>query len=161
MLLIQGEDPSVLLNGICTLLVTHCFLLSEPGRELRAILSGVAFLLAEETLHIRRGCCSFFVACLCSFLCFFFALVFALLFTLAFAFVLTFAFHERVDFHWRGVVPVRYAPLSVRLMRRFPLTFVSFTSLQPRRVQTNMPPPFWILWAVCQYCCFNRVLKRV
>ena len=123
MLLIQGEDPSVLLNGICTLLVTHCFLLSEPGRELRAILSGVAFLLAEETLHIRRGCCSFFVACLCSFLCFFFALVFALLFTLAFAFVLTFAFHERVDFHWRGVVPVRYAPLSVRLMRRFPTHF--------------------------------------
>ena len=37
------------------LLVTHCFLLSEPSRELGAILAGVAFLLAEEeTLHTRR-----------------------------------------------------------------------------------------------------------
>ena len=38
-------------------------------------------------------------------------------------FVLTFAFRERVDFHWCGVVPVRYAPLSVCLMHRFPLIF--------------------------------------
>ena len=48
MLMIQGEDPSVFLNGVCTLLVTHCFLLSEPGRELRAILSGVAFFLQKK-----------------------------------------------------------------------------------------------------------------
>ena len=54
MLVIQGEDPSVFLDGVRALLVTHCFLLSEPGGELGAILSGVAFLLAEETLHIRR-----------------------------------------------------------------------------------------------------------
>ena len=42
MFLIQSEDPSVFLDGVCTLLVTHCFLLSEPGRELGAILSSVA-----------------------------------------------------------------------------------------------------------------------
>ena len=24
-----------------------------------------------------------------------------------------------------------------------------------------MPPPFWILWLVCQHCCLHRVLKRV
>ena len=33
-----------------------------------------------------------------------------------------FAFRERVDFHWCGVVPVRYTRLSVRLKHRFPLT---------------------------------------
>ena len=70
-------------------------------------------------------CCSFLWLVLALSFAFLFAFVFALLFTLAFAFVLTFAFHERVDFHWCGVVPVRYAPLSVRLMHRFPLTFES------------------------------------
>ena len=48
MLVIHGENPSVFQNGVGTLLVTHCLLLSELGRELRAILSGVAFLSAEE-----------------------------------------------------------------------------------------------------------------
>ena len=41
--------------------------------------------------------------------------------------------HERVNFHWCGVVPVRYAPLSVRLMHRFPLTSESIVPLQPRQ----------------------------
>ena len=94
MLVIQGGDPSVFLDGVRALLVTHRFLLSEPGREF---------------------------------------------------------IHERVNFHWCGVVPVRYAPLSVRLMHRFPLTSESIVPLQPRRVQSNMPPPFWLLWVVCQY----------
>ena len=161
MLLIQSEDPCALLDGVCTLFVTHCFLLSEPGRELRAILSGVAFFLAEETLHIRRICCSFFRLVFALSFAFLFASIFALPFTIAFALVLTFAFHERVNFHWRGVIPVRFPALSVRLMHRFPITFESFISLQPRRVQTNMLPPFWILWVVYQYCCFDRVLKRV
>ena len=52
MLVVQREDPSVFLDGVSTLLVTHCILLSGPGRELRAIVSGVAFLLAEETLQL-------------------------------------------------------------------------------------------------------------
>ena len=145
MLLIQSEDPSVFLDGV--MLVTHCFLLKRPSRELRAVLSRVALFLAEETLHVRRVCCSFLVHAL-SF-AFLFAFVFALLFTLAFAFVLTFAFPERV----------RYAPLSVRLMHRFSTQLL--TASYSCSVQTNMPPPFWILWVVCQYCCFNRVLKRV
>ena len=59
----------------------------------------MAFFLAEETLHIRRVCCSFLWLVLALSFAFLFAFVFALLFTLAFAFVLTFAFHERVDFH--------------------------------------------------------------
>ena len=53
MLMIQGKVPSVLLDGIRALLVTHCLFLSEPIREF-----GQSFrawpLLAEETLHIRR-----------------------------------------------------------------------------------------------------------
>ena len=77
MLLIQSEDPSFFLDGVSTLLVTHCFLLSEPGRELRAILSGVAFFLAEETLHIRRVCCSFLRLVLALSFAFLFAFVFA------------------------------------------------------------------------------------
>ena len=109
MLLILGEDPSVFLNGVCTLLVTHCLLLSEPGRELRTILSGVALFLEEETLHIRRVSCSFLRLVLALSFAVLFAFVFSLLFTLAFAFVLTFAFHECIDFHWCGVVPVHYA----------------------------------------------------
>ena len=126
MLMIQGEVPSVFLNGVCTLLVTHCLLLSKPGRELGAILSGAAFLLAEKTLHIRRNFLRLVLALS-------FAFLFALFFALAVPFVLTFAFHERVDFHWCGVVPVRYAQLSVSLMHRFPLTFESIVPLQPRR----------------------------
>ena len=46
-------------------------------------------------------------------------------------------------------------------MHRFPLTSESMVPLQPRRVQSNVPAPFWILWVLCQYCCFDRVLKRV
>ena len=52
MLLIQSDDPSVFLDGVRALLVTHCFLHSEPGRELGATLSGVSSLLAEETLDM-------------------------------------------------------------------------------------------------------------
>ena len=69
-------------------------------------------------MFLPSRCCSF----LCLYLCP--------------SFVLTLAFHKRVDFLWRGVVPVRYAPLTVRLMRRF--SFESIVPSQPRRVQTNV-----------------------
>ena len=101
----------------------------------------------------RNTSCS---TCL-SFLRLVLAFLFAFLFALAFASVFAFAFHEHVNFHWCGVVPVRYAPLSVRLMHRFPLTSERIVPLQPRRVQSNMSLPFWILWVVCHSCCFDRV----
>ena len=47
------------------------------------------------------------------------------------------------------------------IWRYTPLAPESIVPLQPRRVQSNAPPPFWILWIVCQYCCLDRVLKRV
>ena len=53
MLMIRGKDPPVFLDGIRALLVTHCLFLSEPSRELGAIFSGMAFLLAQEALHTR------------------------------------------------------------------------------------------------------------
>ena len=51
MLVVQGNDPSVFLDGIRS--ARDCPLLREPGRELGAIHSGVAILFAEETLHTR------------------------------------------------------------------------------------------------------------
>ena len=50
----QGKDPSVFLDGIRSLLVTIVFFSASQAENLGAILSGVAFLPAEETLHTRR-----------------------------------------------------------------------------------------------------------
>ena len=156
MLVIQGKDPSAFLDGVRALLVTHCFLLSDPGRELWRNPFGRG--LSPCRRNTSCSTCLMFLPFGLSLLS---DLPFSLPFSLPLPLFFPFAFHERVNFHWCGVVPVRYASLSVRLMHRFPLTSESIVPLQPRRVESNVPPPFWILWVVCQYCCFDRVLKRV
>ena len=80
---------------------------------------------------------------------------------LPFAFVLTSAFHERVDFHWSGVVPVRSAPLSVRLI------CIAFHSLLRASYPCSLVAcrPTCLRHSgscgLCQYCCLDCVLKRV
>ena len=101
-------------------------------------------------------------ACPCSFLCFSLCLCLCpSLYPCLCLLFLPLPFMSASTSNWRGVVPVRYAPLSECLVHCFPLISESIIPLQPRRVQTNMPPPFWILLVVCQYCCLDRVLKRV
>ena len=68
MLVIQGEDPSVFVNGVCTLLVTNCFLLSEPGRELGQSFGRGLSPCRRKTSH--STCLMFLPSpCPCSFLC--------------------------------------------------------------------------------------------
>ena len=96
-------------------------------------------------------------ACLCSLLCL--SLCPSLCLSLCPCFSL--ALRERVIFHWSGLVPVCHASLSVLLVYCLPLRSESTVPLQPRRVQSNVPALFWVLWVVCQYSCFDRVLERV
>ena len=120
----------------------------------------MASLLTKEARQVWRFSLRLVLA-LCFGLSFAFAFLFALLFAFLLALAFAFAFRECVDFHRYGVVPVCDAPLSVRLMHRFPLVLESLVLLQSRRVQSNVPAPFWILWVVCQYRCFDRVLECV
>ena len=61
MLVIQGEDPSVFLDGVRALLVTHCFLLSDPGRELGIFgyFDGAAAKLFGGTPKLRHSSAPF------------------------------------------------------------------------------------------------------
>ena len=113
-LVIHKENPSVFFNGICTLL--DCLLLYESGREIGAILSDMVFFLAKKHFIDMFDVPPF---------------------VLSLALSLCLSWARRLPLVWCR--PIRYAPLSVRLMHRFPLTF-----------ETSCPSSsFWILWVVC------------
>ena len=126
--LVQGEDLSGLLDGVRARLMPHRLFLGEPSRELGTILSGMAFLLTEDAYHARLVWRSFLrlVFALCS--AFLFALSFAL--ALAFLFALPFSLpfvSASTSTRVASFPSICHAPLSVRLVHRFPLNSESIT----------------------------------
>ena len=133
---IQSENPSVFLDGVRALLVTHCF--SHRGRP--------------RTWGNLFGCDQRNTSCSTC------PLLFALPFSLPLSLPLFFAFasHERVNFHLFGVVPVRSVVFTLDASLSH-LTSESIVPLQPRRVRLRHSGSC----GSCQCCSFDRVLKRV
>ena len=157
--LFQGEDPSGFLDGVRAWLVSHCVFSASQSENLGRQSFRAWPLRTKEAFHAQLVWRSFFrlVFALCS--AFLFALFFALAFAFLFALAFLLALRERVISHRCGLAPVCHASLSVRLVYCLPLRSESTVLLQLRRVQSNVPALFWVLWVVCQYLCFDRVLE--
>ena len=145
--MVQGKDPSSLLDGVGAQLVSRSFLFCNPSRELGAILSDVAsYFILDLSGAPSFGLSSFF------------ALPVSLPLPLPFSVSSPFPFPwPLVSALMSILIPVLHAPLTVSLVYGLSHNSEGIVPLQPRRVLA----PFWMLWVVCHHCRLDCVLERV
>ena len=138
MLMFQGKDPSVFLDGIRASARDPLSFSRRAKPKTCGNPFGHGLSLCRRSTSYST-CLAFLPsACLCSFLCLY--LCPSLRLCLCHSLLFAFAFRERRC----GLVPVCHVPLSVRLVHRFPFNSESIVHLQACRVQSDVPAPFWI-----------------